>query len=273
MSKSSNRARHRATPVRSSSLKTLATTISPHRRLIVGPAASVAVACSLAMIGGTAANAAGEVNIADTSLSSSTIGFDTYTVQSGDTRGTIAARAGVSLDTVFALNHFGWDSVIYPGESITLSGDSPRPARVVNSVAPAAASSGRQNPDVGVRAASSAMYPILQADTSGITETARAYVGSMYVWGGATPGGWDCSGFVQWVYAQHGINLPRTFQWNAMTPTSNPRPGDLVVQNGGSHVGIYLGNGQMISALNPSQGTLIHSVDGMPVMGYYTYNK
>ncbi|BBE23054.1 hypothetical protein MN0502_19370 [Arthrobacter sp. MN05-02] len=97
-------------------------------------------------------------------------------------------------------------------------------------------------------------------------------VGSGYVFGGTSFGGWDCSGFVQWVYAQNGISLPRTTwsQFAALTPTSNPQPGDLVSQNGGSHVGIYLGNGQMVSALNPSQGTLVHSVNAMSVDGYYT---
>jgi cell wall-associated NlpC family hydrolase len=55
-----------------------------------------------------------------------------------------------------------------------------------------------------------------------------------------------------------------------MTPTSTPSPGDLVVQNGGAHVGIYVGNGMMISALNPSQGTLLHSVASTGGGSFYT---
>ena len=54
---------------------------------------------------------------------------------------------------------------------------------------------------------------------------------------------------------------------------SNPQPGDIVFTNGFNHVGIYVGNGQMISALNPSQGTQLTAVDGggmLPVDGYYT---
>ena len=54
-------------------------------------------------------------------------------------------------------------------------------------------------------------------------------------------------------------------------PTSNPQPGDLVIQNGGSHVGIYLGNGQMISALNPSQGTQVHAVSAMSTDYYASF--
>ena len=52
--------------------------------------------------------------------------------------------------------------------------------------------------------------------------------------------------------------------------TSNPQPGDIVFQNGYNHVGIYLGNGQMVSALNPSEGTIEHPTSWMPVDGYYT---
>ncbi|WP_434137070.1 C40 family peptidase, partial [Kocuria rosea] len=92
-------------------------------------------------------------------------------------------------------------------------------------------------------------------------------------WGGTDFGAWDCSGFTQWVYAQQGIDLPRTSQqqWAAGTPTTDPQPGDLVVQNGGAHIGIYLGGGKMISALNPTQGTFVHSVNAMPTVGYVTF--
>lgn len=111
--------------------------------------------------------------------------------------------------------------------------------------------------------------------TSGdaIVATALQGLGGNYVWGGTEFKNWDCSGFTQWVYAQHGIQIPRVTwdQFASGTPTSNPQPGDLVSQNNGSHVGIYLGDGQMISALNPQQGTMIHSVDAMPVDGFYSY--
>jgi cell wall-associated NlpC family hydrolase len=90
------------------------------------------------------------------------------------------------------------------------------------------------------------------AAASGLAAIAYTGIGSPYVWGGTTPSGWDCSGFTQWVYAQAGISIPRVNAWNAMKPTSTPAPGDLVMQNGGAHVGIYVGNGMMISALNPS---------------------
>ncbi|UZX01994.1 glycoside hydrolase [Arthrobacter sp. CDRTa11] len=111
---------------------------------------------------------------------------------------------------------------------------------------------------------------VSSAAASGLAAIAYTGIGSPYVWGGTTPNGWDCSGFTQWVYAQAGISIPRVNAWTAMKPTSTPSPGDLVMQNGGAHVGIYVGNGMMISALNPSQGTLLHSVASTGGGSYYT---
>lgn len=96
---------------------------------------------------------------------------------------------------------------------------------------------------------------------------ASKYVGTPYLWGGTTPSGFDCSGFTQYVYSKIGIELPRTTGQQAKvgTPISsiaNAKPGDLLffvgsdgtVQSPG-HVGIYVGNGQMIDA--PYTGTTV----------------
>lgn len=109
---------------------------------------------------------------------------------------------------------------------------------------------------------------------SGIAATATKYVGTPYVWGGNSPSGWDCSGFVQYVYKQHGISIARgtsaILGSGQFKRTSSPQPGDLVFQRGGSHVGIYLGGGKMIGAQNPKTGTNIHPVTQNPLYGYYT---
>ena len=128
-------------------------------------------------------------------------------------------------------------------------------------------------------AATSSVSPQSTATTEiapaagGIVGTAMQGVGTGYVWGGTSFGAWDCSGFTGWVYAQNGIDIPRTSsqQIAAATPTATPQPGDLVSQNGGNHIGIYIGGGKMVSALNPTQGTFVHSVNAMPLDGYYTY--
>ena len=110
------------------------------------------------------------------------------------------------------------------------------------------------------------------ASRDAIVATAMSGLGGSYVWGGKSYGAWDCSGFTSWVFAQHGIKLTAfTYAMkNELRPTSNPQPGDIVFQNGYSHVGIYLGDGKMISALNPTNGTLVHPTSGMSVDGYYT---
>lgn len=93
---------------------------------------------------------------------------------------------------------------------------------------------------------------------SAIVDIARRYVGVPYVHGGASPSGFDCSGFTMYVYAQLGINLPRTSSAQRYAGTvvsaSEARPGDLVWAPG--HVGIYTGNGNHIAARSP--GTALY---------------
>ena len=110
------------------------------------------------------------------------------------------------------------------------------------------------------------------ASRDAIVATALSGLGGSYVWGGKSYRAWDCSGFTSWVFAQHGIKLTAyTYAMkDELRPTSNPQPGDIVFQNGYSHVGIYLGDGKMISALNPTNGTLVHPTSWMSVDGYYT---
>lgn len=99
-------------------------------------------------------------------------------------------------------------------------------------------------------------------------------LGGQYVWGGTGFKAWDCSGYVQWIYRQAGIELPRVEQWRVGVRTDNPQPGDLVVQNpqgpdNWGHVGIYAGDGMMWSALNPAVGTLRHPVSWNPGAAYF----
>jgi cell wall-associated NlpC family hydrolase len=85
------------------------------------------------------------------------------------------------------------------------------------------------------------------------------YLGVPYVWGGASPSGFDCSGLVAYVYAQVGVSLPHYTgaQYAVGVPVSKDQlePGDLVFFNGLGHVGIYIGGGQMIHA--PHTGDVV----------------
>ena len=104
-----------------------------------------------------------------------------------------------------------------------------------------------------------------------IYKEAQKYVGTPYVWGGSSPEtGFDCSGYVCWVYNQNGYNVGRTTAnglWNKSQHISEAeaKPGDLVFFEGTydtpgkSHVGIYLGNGKMVSAGGPIKYADIHS--------------
>ncbi len=97
-----------------------------------------------------------------------------------------------------------------------------------------------------------------------IVAAAWSKVGCSYVYGATGPNSYDCSGFVQYCYAQAGISLPRTSgdQGSCGTTTSNPQAGDIVCYGG--HVGIYIGGGMMIDAGNPSVGVSYRAVYGSP---------
>ncbi len=106
-----------------------------------------------------------------------------------------------------------------------------------------------------------------QTKASAIIATSKQYIGVNYVYGGTTPTGFDCSGFVQYVFAKNGISLPRVSRdrFKVGTPVSfrNLQSGDLVffslAKNGVvDHMGIYVGNGQFINA-SSSKGVTIYT--------------
>ncbi|WP_186776897.1 C40 family peptidase [Streptomyces salinarius] len=97
-------------------------------------------------------------------------------------------------------------------------------------------------------------------------------LGSPYVWGATGPNAFDCSGLTQAAYRAAGVSLPRTtyaqIDAGRRVSRSELLPGDLVFfYSGISHVGIYVGNGQMIHAPNPSAPVRVAPVDEMPFAG------
>ncbi len=100
----------------------------------------------------------------------------------------------------------------------------------------------------------------------GVVGIAMRYLGTPYRWGGASPGGFDCSGFTMYVYAQIGVSLPHYTgsQWGMGTPVSRDQlePGDLVFFNGLGHVGIYVGGGSFIHAPHTGDVVKISSMTG-----------
>nr|WP_039813873.1 cell wall-binding repeat-containing protein [Jeotgalibacillus malaysiensis] len=101
--------------------------------------------------------------------------------------------------------------------------------------------------------------PVVQTKpdvASEIVTTAKKYIGTPYKWGGTTPAGFDCSGFLGYVFRENGLSLPRTTIdiWNQGTKVSTKKVGDIVMfstyRAGASHAGIYIGNNQFIHSGN-----------------------
>ena len=105
---------------------------------------------------------------------------------------------------------------------------------------------------------------------TGVAAIAARYLGVPYVFGGESPSGFDCSGLVEYVYAQIGIRLPHSSMLQGHMGTrvslANARPGDVLVFNGGSHVGIYIGGGHMIDAPYPGR---VVSIDKIYTNAYW----
>ena len=159
----------------------------------------------------------------------------TYQVVSGDTLTGIAYRNGISVTQLMNWNGLT-SSMIRVGQVLKIENSTAAPSQTtpVSNPAPPAAT-----------------------DTIGkIVETAKSLVGTPYVWGGSTTSGFDCSGFIYYVYNQAGIKIPRTSTtgYDARSyDISTPQIGDLVFfentyRAGISHMGIYIGNNQFIHA-------------------------
>jgi cell wall-associated NlpC family hydrolase len=101
--------------------------------------------------------------------------------------------------------------------------------------------------------------PAPAARYGGVVGIAMQYLGTPYRWGGAAPGGFDCSGFVMYVYAQVGVSLPHNaaaqYGYGSPVSRSDLQPGDLVFFNGLGHNGIYIGGGQFIHS--PHTGDVV----------------
>ena len=113
---------------------------------------------------------------------------------------------------------------------------------------------------VGVAASTPEGSTVAPPNThGGVVGIAMRYLGVPYVWGGASPRGFDCSGLVVYVFAQIGVSLPHSTYalWNVGVPVSRDQlqAGDLVFFNGLGHMGIYIGGGQFIHS--PHTGDVV----------------
>ena len=114
-------------------------------------------------------------------------------------------------------------------------------------------------------------YQVSEIDKQKLLEDAKYFKGGKYVWGGTTPEGFDCSGYVQYLYRKHNINLPRTAWQQSKKGQSVEKhelqKGDLLFfltdKKRGipiTHVGIYIGNGNFIHAASKKDGIIISPI-------------
>jgi cell wall-associated NlpC family hydrolase len=110
------------------------------------------------------------------------------------------------------------------------------------------------------------------AKYGGVVGIAMQYLGIPYVWGGMSPGGFDCSGFTSYVFAQIGVSLPHhaasQFSYGTPVPREALEPGDLVFFDGLGHVGIYIGGNQFIHSPHTGDVVKISTIDGWYSSGW-----
>ncbi len=181
-----------------------------------------------------------------------------YTVKSGDTLGKIASTFGTTVSKIKALNGLTSDN-LQVGDVLKVKGTVPATnTNTSNATAPTTNTnntSSSTNTSTPSKNNNTNQSSSNSSSASAIIAEAQKHLGKAYSWGGNGPTTFDCSGFTSYVFAQSGITLPRTSgaQYASTTKVSESqaKPGDLVFFDYGSgiaHVGIYVGNGQMINA-------------------------
>ena len=151
-----------------------------------------------------------------------------YVVQEGDNLWLIADNFNISVETLKEINGLNSNRVV-PGQTLLVSGTAQAISRPT---APAVSNPAPAPKPKPTPAPKSKSAPVpAPKPKSNVVQTAKQYIGVPYVYGGSSPKGFDCSGFVQYVHRQHGISLPRTASGQAGvgTEVSTPAPGDLVL--------------------------------------------
>jgi len=248
-------------------LEGLAVTAKSQARSLGRPALAVAAASGIAF--GVGAPAHAGVTAPDTTEQASVqataaapaaapaaAAGNVHTVVSGDTLGAIAAAYGVNLNDVLSANGLGLSSVIYPGDQIQIPGAgytaAPAPAPAA---APVQAAAATAPANTGMNMSYASATPV--ASTTG-TGTGAAILASAYSQLGVQQ---DCTAMVEKALRSVGKSVgdlapTQFFQYG--TVVGSPAPGDLIITSG--HVGVYAGNGQVVSGGVNGFDTQVHSI-------------
>lgn len=170
--------------------------------------------------------------------------FQRYEVREGDTLWDLARRHGMRVEDLAAQNGIEVESTLRIGQILKVK------AETVKRVSPAAP---LRTAPLRIRQTGSLSYRGTQWASS-LIGLARRFIGTRYRWGATGPSAFDCSGFLQYVYARMSVTLPRTtyamFHTGRSVPAEELMPGDMVFfttyRRGPSHAGIYIGDGQFI---------------------------
>ncbi|UOR13327.1 C40 family peptidase [Halobacillus amylolyticus] len=182
-------------------------------------------------------------NQSSSRVSTASANVKTYTVQPGDTLSEIGSHFGVGVSSLKSWNNIS-GHIIYVGQKLSLKGSA-----------------------LTDKVDTSSNTQTTQVSNSGLIEEAKKHLGTPYQWGGESPAGFDCSGFLQYVFGKVGINTPRTvasiYADSRLESVSNLQVGDIVFfetyKPGASHAGIYVGGNQFIHA-GSSRGVEISSL-------------
>ena len=271
MSKNSTTARHRATPDRSIALQGLAVSAKSQARTLGRPALAVAAASGIAFgvgapahAGVTGPDSTETTNVqtsatvaapAATAAASGTV----HTVVAGDTLGAISAAHGVSLNDVLSANGLSISTIIYPGDQISIPVAGQVAAAPAAAPVQAAAATAPANTGMNLSYASTAAAPApAPAPAATGTGTGAAILASAYSQLGVTQ---DCTAMVEKALRSVGKSVGdlapgQFFQYG--TVVGSPAPGDLVITAG--HVGVYAGDGQVVSGGVDGYKTEVHSI-------------
>lgn len=180
-------------------------------------------------------------------------GGRTYTVRPGDT---LSSIAGAGWQALYQLNRSllgGNPNLIYPGQVLHLPAGG------------AAVKPSTGKPWTSTYKPPASHKPTPGKSTGGVGSRVMAFalaqVGKPYVYGGNGPWSYDCSGLTAAAWHSVGVSIPRiSYGQAALRRVSSLQPGDIIIYTGGSHVGIYIGGGNVVVAENPSTGIHVRPI-------------